>query len=341
MEGKRIFLKKENREVYLLRHASVSSQDWPEERPAMLILPGGAYSHISKWESLPVADYYASQGFACYVLYYSLREEASFETLLEEVALSMAQIKRESKRYGFDAERVLTLGFSAGAHLAAMLGNLWFEDAYFPEETTAGERRPCAQIFSYGYYSFDGTAIALRSRLDEVATRLPESLSKALLSYINANRISRDPKLLGDPLLRLTTAKEAGDDRALYGIPGRLGMSRESWDRLRPALLNLIRAGHLPMGDVMLDDRRETEIPLGVHPLTPPTFAWHAADDRYVPAIQLGILQNALLNAGVAVETHLFDRGGHGMALSHLQDWRTPLRRWLEARGFWPGSGEE
>ncbi|MFT3754703.1 MAG: alpha/beta hydrolase [Pseudoxanthomonas sp.] len=45
---------------------------------------------------------------------------------------------------------------------------------------------------------------------------------------------------------------------------------------------------------------------------TPPTFLLHAQDDDVVPVRNSVVMYEALLAAGVAVEMHLFPRGGHG-----------------------------
>ena len=44
----------------------------------------------------------------------------------------------------------------------------------------------------------------------------------------------------------------------------------------------------------------------------PPCFLVHAEDDKTVPVANSLIFRDALKTAGVPVETHLFDKGGHG-----------------------------
>ena len=53
----------------------------------------------------------------------------------------------------------------------------------------------------------------------------------------------------------------------------------------------------------------------------PPFFIWHGNDDMVVPAINSVILANALLEAGVPTELHLFERAGpHGLGLARPED---------------------
>ncbi len=51
---------------------------------------------------------------------------------------------------------------------------------------------------------------------------------------------------------------------------------------------------------------------------TPPCFLVHAEDDPVVPVENTLLLRAALKKAGVPVETHLFEKGGHGFALRNV-----------------------
>lgn len=70
---------------------------------------------------------------------------------------------------------------------------------------------------------------------------------------------------------------------------------------------------------------------------TPPTFLIHAADDRFVPVQNSLLFYNALLDAKVKAEMHIFQAGGHGFALDNPKshdkwfDWAT---NWLYQNGF-------
>lgn len=75
---------------------------------------------------------------------------------------------------------------------------------------------------------------------------------------------------------------------------------------------------------------------------TPPTFIWHTAPDRVVPAAQSLDYTNALVRAGVPVELHLFDDGPHGIGLAAAQpgarQWPALVDSWLDVHGFVPAS---
>ncbi len=133
--------------VYLLENCFE-----PRLRPAMLVIPGGGYSHVSLREKECVALKYMEKGFNAFTLDYSVKSfcEASFPSQLIEGAMAMAYIKKNAKKLGVDKNHVGAIGFSAGGHLCGMLATMF--DA--PEVIKAlGNNakyvRPDAVVLSY------------------------------------------------------------------------------------------------------------------------------------------------------------------------------------------------
>ena len=66
---------------------------------------------------------------------------------------------------------------------------------------------------------------------------------------------------------------------------------------------------------------------------TPPTFLVHTHEDAIVPAAQSTLFYNALLEAGVPAELHVFGYGEHGVGLAsgdpETSEWFPLLLRWL------------
>jgi acetyl esterase/lipase len=67
---------------------------------------------------------------------------------------------------------------------------------------------------------------------------------------------------------------------------------------------------------------------------TPPTFIVHSTDDQAVPVENSLLFYQALKDAGVYVEMHIYPEGGHGYALAvgkgYLQSWPDRLADWIE-----------
>lgn len=94
------------------------------KRPAVLILPGGAYRWTSPREAEPVALQFAARGYAAFVLEYSCAP-ASFPVALREAAMAMRYIRENAERFEVDANMVAAMGFSAGGHLCGTLGTMY------------------------------------------------------------------------------------------------------------------------------------------------------------------------------------------------------------------------
>ena len=95
-----------------------------EKRPTVIVCPGGAYAFTSDREAEPIAMRFNAIGMNAVVVRYSVAP-ASFPTALLEVATAVKYVREEGVKYGCDPEKVFTIGFSAGGHLAASYGNFW------------------------------------------------------------------------------------------------------------------------------------------------------------------------------------------------------------------------
>lgn len=93
-------------------------------RPAMLVIPGGAYKMCSDREAEPIALEYIAKGFNAFVLRYSLNEKAAFPKPLEDAAKALKLIRANAEKWYIDPNKVAVIGFSAGGHLAAALSTM-------------------------------------------------------------------------------------------------------------------------------------------------------------------------------------------------------------------------
>jgi acetyl esterase/lipase len=71
---------------------------------------------------------------------------------------------------------------------------------------------------------------------------------------------------------------------------------------------------------------------------TPPAFIVHSTDDRTVPVENALLMYQALRNAAVPVEMHVFEYGGHGFGLAPkdpiLSSWTTAGESWMRRHGW-------
>ena len=112
---------------------SMGRQD--QQRPGILICPGGGYQLCSDRESEMVALQFLCKGYCAFVLNYSVWPHG-FPTQIREVAGAVELLHRNADIWHCDSNRLGILGFSAGAHLAAHYSNCFDCDEIrqvFPE----------------------------------------------------------------------------------------------------------------------------------------------------------------------------------------------------------------
>jgi len=75
---------------------------------------------------------------------------------------------------------------------------------------------------------------------------------------------------------------------------------------------------------------------LHVSEKTPPTFIFHAKDDRAVPIANTEKFYAALQESHVPSELHVFEKGGHGFGLGEGEcaQWTEQCTAWLKSRGL-------
>lgn len=142
-----------------------------EVRPAVVVCPGGGYSHLSPREAENLAVWFNANGFHAFVLDYSISSNPRFQQSgdplgkepLLDLSWAMALIRAHATEWGLDPDRIAVMGSSAGGHLAASLGVFWND----PEIARTlgipqGSNKPNALLLNYpvlvsGEYSHQGS----------------------------------------------------------------------------------------------------------------------------------------------------------------------------------------
>lgn len=138
--------------VYIDSYLLNSSREieFSENRPAVVVCPGGGYEFLSEREAEPIAMAFAAQGFHTFVLYYSICEHAAFPNSLVDLSRALKLIRDNSDEWGVRSDSIAVCGFSAGGHLAASLGVHWKSETV---QRLAGcnndENKPNALVLCY------------------------------------------------------------------------------------------------------------------------------------------------------------------------------------------------
>ncbi len=95
-----------------------------ENRPAVVICPGGGYMFCSPREAEPIALAYTARGFHAFILRYSVGWEAGGFRPLHEVSWVIGYLREHADQWHIDPDKIISCGFSAGGHLALSAGLL-------------------------------------------------------------------------------------------------------------------------------------------------------------------------------------------------------------------------
>jgi acetyl esterase/lipase len=88
---------------------------------AVIVCPGGGYSHLADHEGAPVAQWLNSIGITAFVLKYRLGMRYHHPAPLQDAARAIRTVRARAAEWKLDPGRVGILGFSAGGHLASTL----------------------------------------------------------------------------------------------------------------------------------------------------------------------------------------------------------------------------
>lgn len=161
-------------------------------RPAMLVIPGGAYVMCSDREGEPVALSYMAEGYNAFVLRYTTNR--TFEAPFAEACEALDIIRNNAEKWSIDPEKVSVVGFSAGGHLACSLGVM-------------AKNRPNAMILGY--------PAVIGKDWEKLSDCIPDLVSKVSPETCPAYVIS----CVDDPLVPINNAIKLIDALNQNGVP--------------------------------------------------------------------------------------------------------------------------
>ena len=133
---------------------------WKANGKALIIFPGGAYVGLAEHEGRGYAEYFAAQGFCCFVVKYRLGGKAGgyhSPVQLSDAARAVRLVRSAAAELGIRPECIGVVGSSAGGHLAAWVSNMHEEASKASDEgpVAALSSRPDFTILCYAVISSD------------------------------------------------------------------------------------------------------------------------------------------------------------------------------------------
>jgi acetyl esterase/lipase len=106
--------------------------------PAVLLIHGGSWQRGSRSEMVKFARRFAGAGYAVFNVDYRLAPEHRYPAQLDDVRAAFAWLHAHARSLAVDPDRIAVMGYSAGAHLALLLGLAEVEGAPRPRAVVAG-----------------------------------------------------------------------------------------------------------------------------------------------------------------------------------------------------------
>ncbi len=143
---------------------SVWTPDGTGPFPALVLIHGGGWTQGDRTGLAKLGAYYASRGIASFSIDYqkSSAGKPSWPTTVQDVVCAVRHIKANAARYRIDPNRVAALGFSAGGHLASLLGTLQGDEPFL--EGACGDRDAGSRIVLAVSYSGPVDLVVLGQR---------------------------------------------------------------------------------------------------------------------------------------------------------------------------------
>jgi acetyl esterase/lipase len=201
--------------------------------PAIFVIHGGAWRAGSKSDVRPIMPEFVRHGYVAVSPQYRFCPKDTFPAQVHDVKAAVRWIKANAKKYRIDPDRIGAIGFSAGGHLALMLGVTAPVDGLEGDtgKDSAGiDSRVKAVVNYFGPTDLAAKDIPEISKplvkdfLGGTAEEKPEEARKASpLTYVSKD----DAPVLTfqgtkDPLVPFTQAVKLADAMSAASVPGRV-----------------------------------------------------------------------------------------------------------------------
>lgn len=160
---------------------------------AMVVCPGGAYNILAyDLEGTEVCDWLNNIGITAILLKYRVPRREGLEkhvAPLQDVQRAIGYVRANSEKLNIDPNRIAVMGFSAGAHLAAMASNSYNQRIYpTVDESDNVSCRPDYCLLVYPAY-LDGENFQLAPEVKVTKNTPPTMLIQAEddKSFINSS----------------------------------------------------------------------------------------------------------------------------------------------------------
>lgn len=117
--------------------------------PLIICIHGGGWSKGYRSALAPFLIHLAQNGYAAATISYRLSPKHKFPDHIEDVRASVRFLRAHAAQYNLDPQRFGAMGFSAGGHLAIMLGVMGPQDSPKGDEDNPGQPATVLAVVNY------------------------------------------------------------------------------------------------------------------------------------------------------------------------------------------------
>jgi len=157
---------------------------------AIVICPGGGYGGLAwDYEGRDVAQWFASQGVAAFVLTYRHAPNYRHPIPLGDAQRAIRTVRARAEEWKLDPSRIGILGFSAGGHLAATSGTIFDAgDAKAPDPIDRVSCRPDFLVLIYPVITMTEDFGHQGSKDNLLGSNAPDELARSVSPEKNATK---------------------------------------------------------------------------------------------------------------------------------------------------------
>ena len=164
------------------------------ERPTVIVCPGGGYVYLAPREGTPVALSFASKGLNAFVLNYSVGTDGTGFVQPDQLSWAIGYLREHAEEWNIDPEKIACIGFSAGGHVVT-------------STAIYGENKPNALILGYPALSFAIPGMENHPRMIEFMNMIfGEGYTKEDADKLNL--VSKLTKETAKPLFLFNTCED-------------------------------------------------------------------------------------------------------------------------------------
>ncbi len=204
-----------------------------ESLPTIFVIHGGGWAGGNKESNRRILDQFAGKGFVAISPQYRLVPKAIFPAPVHDLKAAVRWAKSNAAKYRIDPDRIGAMGFSAGGHLALMLGVAGESDGLEGNLPPTGQNTKIRAVVNYfGPTDLDGDDIPEISKpiVDKfLGGPLKDKMKEASLASPVDLVSEGDPPILTyqgtkDPLVPHTQSYKLADAMTAKNVRGRVAI---------------------------------------------------------------------------------------------------------------------